>query len=144
MKFRFETLLRVHTNKENLLQKEFADILAHKQKQQNQQNFMENTRENNIKQINKRMTGNISVDTYVLYNSFFNANHLQKKRQQTIISEINIRVDAKRQELVEARRKRRTMEIIKERDLKAYNEKMAKLETEMMNEIASNHWRLHS
>jgi len=31
MKFRFETLLKVHKNRENLLQKELGDILAHKQ-----------------------------------------------------------------------------------------------------------------
>ncbi len=37
MKFRFETLLKVHKNRENLLQKQLGDILAHKQKQQNRQ-----------------------------------------------------------------------------------------------------------
>ena len=52
MKFRFETLLQVHKNKENLLQKELGYILAHKQTQQNRQNFIQNTRENNLKQIN--------------------------------------------------------------------------------------------
>ena len=39
MKFRFETLLKVHKNRENLLQKQLGDILAHKQKQQNRQEF---------------------------------------------------------------------------------------------------------
>ena len=40
MKFRFETLLKVHKNRENLLQKELGEILAHKQKQQNRQDFL--------------------------------------------------------------------------------------------------------
>ena len=51
MKFRFETLLQVHKNKENLLQKELGDILTHKQIQQNRQDSMQNVRGNNIKQI---------------------------------------------------------------------------------------------
>ena len=41
MKFRFETLLQVHMNKENLLQKELGDILVHKQTQQNHHDFMQ-------------------------------------------------------------------------------------------------------
>ena len=144
MKFRFETLLQVRKNKENLLQKELGDILAHKQTQQNRQEFMQNTRNSNLKQINHRMTQDLNVDTYVLYNNFFNGNHLQKERQRKIISEVDVRADAKRQELVEVRRKRRTMEILKERDLRVYKKKLAKIETEMMNEIASNYWRLSS
>ena len=144
MKFRFETLLQVHKNKENLLQKELGNILEHKRTQQDRQDFMQNIRGNNLRQINQRMTQDLSINTYVLYNSFFNGNHLQKERQQVIISEIDVRANAKRQELVEVRRKRRTMEILKERDLRAYSQKLAKIETEMMNEIASNHWRLNS
>ena len=71
MKFRFETLLQVHTNKENFLQKELGDILAHKQAQQNRQDFMENTRKNNVKQINQRMAQDLNINTYVLYSIFF-------------------------------------------------------------------------
>ena len=141
MKFRFETLLQVHKNRENFLQKELGDILAHKQTQQNRHDFIQKASENGAKQINQLMTQNLKVETYILYNSFFKGNHLQKNRQQTIISEIDARADTKRQELVEARRKRRTMEILKERDLKAYNKKISKIETEIMDEIASNHWR---
>ena len=126
------------------MQKELGDILAHKQAQQNRQEFMQNTRNNNLKQINYRMTQDLNVDTYVLYNNFFSGNYLQKERQRIIISEIDVRANLKRQELVEIRRKRRTMEILKERDLKTYREKLAKIETEMMDEIASNHWRLNS
>ena len=144
MKFRFESLLQVRKNKENLLQKELGDILAHKQTQQNQQEFMQNTRKNNLTQINHRMTQGLNVNTYVLYNNFFTGNHLQQERQRTIISEIDDRANLKRQEMVEVRRKRRTMEILKERDEINYKKKLTKIETEMMDEIASNHWRLNS
>ena len=144
MKFRFESLLQVRKNKENLLQKELGDILAHKQTQQNRQGLIQNTRNDNLKQINHRMTQDLNVDTYVLYNNFFNGNHLQKKRQQVIISEIDVRANAKRQELVEARRNRRTMEILKERDFKTYIKKLTAIETGIMDEISSNHWRLNS
>ena len=144
MKFRFGTLLKVHKNRENLLQKELGDILAHKQKQQNRQDFLKNTRKNKINQVNQRMTQDTTINTHFLYDMFFKGNHLQNNRQKKIISEINTRAEAKREELVEASRKRRTMEILKERDLKQYKIKLAKMETEAMDEIASNYWHLNS
>ena len=144
MKFRFETLLKVHKNRENLLQKQLGDILAHKQKQQNRQDFLKDARKNEIKQVNQRMTQNTTIDTHFLYDMFFKGNSIQNNRQKKIISEINTRTEAKREELVEASRKRRTMEILKDRDLEQYRSKLAKLETESMDEIASNYWSLNS
>jgi flagellar FliJ protein len=144
MKFRFETLLKVHKNKENLLQKQLGDILAHKQKQQNRQDFLKNTRKNKINQVNQRMTQDTTINTHFLYDMFFKGNSFQNNRQETIISEIDTRAEAKREELVEASRKRRTMEILKDRDLEQYRSKLAKMETESMDEIASNHWSLNS
>jgi len=144
MKFRFETLLKVHKNRENLLQKQLGDILAHKQKQQSRQDFLKDARKNEIKLVNQRMTKDTSINTYVLYNKFFDGNYLQNNRQETIISEIDTRAEAKREELVEASRKRRTMEILKDRDLEQYKSKLAKIEIESMDEIASNHWSLNS
>ncbi len=144
MRFRFEALLQIHKNKENLLQKELGVILTHKQTQQNRQDFLKNTRENKINQVNQRMTQDTTIDTHFLYDMFFKGNYLQNNRQKKIISEINTRAEAKREELVEASRKRRTMEILKERDLKQYKIKLAKMETETMDEIASNYWHLNS
>ena len=144
MRFQFETLLQVHKNKENFLKKELGDILAHKQSQQNRSDNITSSVKKNIQQINQRMAQDININTYALYNNFFNGSHLQKDRQKTIISEVDLRAKTKRTELVEASRKRRTMEILKERYLKNYKNKLAKLETEAMDEIASNHWSLNS
>ena len=144
MRFQFETLLQVHKNKENFLKKELGDILAHKQSQENRSDNINSSMEKNIQEINQRMVQGLDINTYALYNNFFNGSHLQKDRQKTIISEVDLRAKTKRIELVEASRKRRTMEILKERYLKNYKNKLAKLETEAMDEIASNHWSLNS
>ncbi len=144
MRFRFEALLQIHKNKENLLQKELGVILTHKQTQQNRQDFLKNTRAKKINQVNQRMTQETTIDTHFLYDMFFKGNSIQNNRQKKIISEINTRTEAKREELVEASRKRRTMEILKDRDLEQYRSKLAKMETESMDEIASNHWSLNS
>ena len=144
MRFQFETLLQVHKNKENFLKKELGDILAHKQSQENRSDNINSSMEKNIQEINQRMVQGLDINTYALYNNFFNGSHLQKDRQKTIISEVDLRAKTKRIELVEASRKRRTMEILKERYLIKHKNKLAKLETEAMDEIASNHWSLNS
>ena len=144
VKFQFETLLQVHKNKENFLKKELGDILAHKQSQQNRSDNINSSMEKNIQEINQRMVQDLDINTYALYNNFFNGSHLQKDRQKTIISEVDLRAKTKRAELVEASRKRRTMEILKDRYFKNHKNKLAKLETEAMDEIASNHWSLNS
>ena len=144
MRFQFETLLQVHKNKENFLKKELGDILAHKQSQQNRSDNINISMEKNIQEINQRMVQDLDINTYALYNNFFNGSHLQKDRQKTIVSEVDLRAKTKRAELVEASRKRRTMEILKERYLTKHKNKLAKLETEAMDEIASNHWSLNS
>ena len=144
MRFQFETLLKIHKNRENFLKKELGDILAHKQSQENRSDNINSSMEKNMQEINKRMVQGLDINTYALYNNFFNGSHLQKDRQKTIISEVDLRAKTKRIELVEASRKRRTMEILKERYLKNYKNKLAKLETEAMDEIASNHWSLNS
>lgn len=144
MRFRFETLLRLNRNRENLLQRELGDILAHQRGQQDRQDLMQNAKENSTQEINRRMTEGLRIDTYILYDNFFNGIRIQTKRQQNIVMEIEQRAEAKRKQLVEARRKRRTMEILKERDLKAYNKKLEKIENALMDEAASNQWRLKS
>ncbi|MBT3516929.1 MAG: flagellar export protein FliJ [Nitrospina sp.] len=144
MKFRFEALLQIRKNKENILQKELGVILAHKQTQQNRQDFLKNTRKNEIVQINQRMNQDSNIDTHVLYDTFFKANYLQNNRQKQILSEINTRAEAKREELVGASQKSRIMEILKERDLNQHKNKLKKIETAEMDEIASNYWHLNS
>ena len=72
------------------------------------------------------MVQDLDINTYALYNNFFNGSHLQKDRQKNIISEVDLRAKTKRAELVEASRKRRTMEILKERYLKNHKNKEAK------------------
>ena len=64
--------------------------------------------------------------------------HIEK--QSKIISEINTKLEAKREEVVEAMRKRRTMEILKERDMLKERKVRERKETAILDEVASNLW----
>ena len=61
-------------------------------------------------------------------------------RQRKIISEINTKLEAKREEVVEAMRKRRTIEILKERDMLKERKVRERKETAILDEVASNLW----
>ncbi|MBT3922830.1 MAG: flagellar export protein FliJ [Nitrospina sp.] len=140
MSFRFDMILRLNKNKENLLQKDMGQINALYQKQQDQKQFMQDTTERSKEELNQKKRMNTSVDTMILYDNFFQGIRTQGVRQEVIISEINTKLEAKREEVVEAMRKRRTLEILKDRDMVKEKKIRERKETAIQDEVASNLW----
>ena len=117
MAFRFETILKLNKNKEDLLQKDLGQINAFIQKQQDSQNFLNDMMEEKKEELNHKKREDINLQTITLYDNFFSGIRLHKKRQNTIISEVNIKLESKRKEVIDAMRKRKTFEILKDREL---------------------------
>jgi flagellar export protein FliJ len=133
-------ILRLNKNKENLLQRDMGQINALHQRQQDQKQFMQDTTEKSKEELNQRKRSNASVETMALYDNFFQGIQAQGVRQEKIISEINIKLEAKREEVVEAMRRRRTLEILKERDMLKEKKIREKKEMAILDEVASNLW----
>lgn len=144
MKFRFEAILKLRKNKENAAQKVVALINSHLLKQQEQLAFMANVETQSELNLNARMEQGTNIPMLTLYDDFFRGVRSQEKRQGKIISEINAQLEVRRSELAQAMARRRIMEILKERDVLAYNAKLRKRETEQMDEIGATQWRLKS
>ena len=140
MSFRFNIILRLNKNKENLLQKDMGQINALYQRQQDQKQFMQDTTEQSKNELNQKKRSNVGVETVILYNNFFQGTRIQGERQDKIISEINTKLEAKREEVVKAMRKRRTMEILQERDILKERKIREKKETAILDEVASSLW----
>ena len=140
MSFRFDIILRLNKNKENLLQKDMGQINALYQRQQDQKQFLQDTTEKSRNELNQRKRSNVGVETMILYDNFFQGTRTQGERQEKIILEISTKLEAKREEVVEAMRKRRTMEILKERDILKERKIREKKETAILDEVASNLW----
>jgi len=138
--FRFETILKLNKNKEDLLQKDMGQINALIQKQQDSQNFMKEIMENKKEELNQKKRQTIDVQTMILYDNFFRGTEIHKKRQDTIISEITVKLEEKRKEVADAMRKRRTLEILKERDMLKKRKLIEKKEIAIQDENASNLW----
>ena len=140
MSFRFDIILRLNKNKENLLQKDMGQINALYQRQQDQKQFMQDTTEQSKNELNQKKRSNVGVEKMILYDNFFQGTRIQGERQDKIISEISTRLEAKREEVVEDMRKRRTLEILKERDILKERKIRERKETAILDEMASNLW----
>ena len=140
MSFRFDIILRLNKNKENLLQKDMGQINALYQRQQDQKQFMQDTTEQSKNELNQKKRSNVGVETVILYDNFFQGTRIQGERQDKIISEINTKLEAKREEVVKAMRKRRTMEILQERDILKERKIRERKETAILDEMVSNLW----
>ena len=140
MSFRFETILRLNKKKEDLLQRGMGQINVHYQRQKDQQQFMQDATAASKDELNQRKRSGVSVETMILYDNFASGTQTHVEKQNKIISEINTKLEAKREEVVEAMRKRRTMEILKERDMLKERKVMERKETAILDEVASNLW----
>jgi flagellar protein FliJ len=140
LSFRFETILRLNKNKEDLLQRDMGQINAMIQKQKDSQNFMHEVTENKKEELNQRKRQDIDVNTMILYDNFFRGTQIHKTRQDTIISEITVKLEAKREEVVEAMRKRKTLEILKDRNILKERKLREKKDIAIQDENASNLW----
>ena len=140
MSFRFDIILRLNKNKENLLQKDMGRINSLYQQQQDRKQFVQDATEKSRNELNQRKRSNVGVETMILYDNFFQGTRAQGERQDKIISEISTRLEAKREEMVEAMRKRRTLEILKERVILKERKIRERKETAILDEMASNLW----
>jgi len=144
MKFRFETVLKVHKEKENLIKKELGVINTHMQNQKDRLQFMESIANEKKEELSHIMDQDMNIDKMVLYNNFFTGVKLEKVRQEQVIAEVAEKLNLKKQDLIQSMMKRRTMEIIKEREQMAFKKKQLKTEIALNDETGSNQWRLNS
>ena len=140
MSFRFETMLRLNKKTEDLLQKGMGQINVHYQRQKDQQQFMQDATAASKDELNQKKRSGVSLETMILYDNFARGTQTHIEKQNKIISEINTKLEAKREEVVEAMRKRRTMEILKERDMLKERKVRERKETAILDEVASNLW----
>ena len=122
------------------MQRDMGQINVHYQRQQDRQQFMQDATEASKDELNQKKRSGVNVETMILYDNFARGTRIQIERQGKIISEINTKLEAKREEVIEAMRKRRTMEILKERDMLKERKVRERKETAILDEVASNLW----
>lgn len=144
MAFRFETLLKLRKNMEDLVQKDFAGANRHLLSQTNRLNFMYQVEEESKKELGPRTRESVDINNMFLYNNFFQGIRVQENLQNRIINEVTPKVEEKREALAEAMRKRKTLEILKEREQRTRKKEQDKQETALLDEAAASQWQRRS
>ena len=140
MAFKLETLLKMRINSENSLKKEFSEIQNHLISQQKRLQFIENVTNKTKNNWNEAMSRQVDPSMLEVYNQFFEGIETQKNLQQKIISEVVEKANAKRTILSGAMQKRKTLEILKEKQIREEKERLFKMETAMLDEVATLQW----
>ncbi len=144
MTFRFETLLRLRKNAENLEQKQMAEMQNHLYARQNEMQELKSSGLKNNEELQTRLQQSIPGRTLGLYDRYLQSLGIQSGLQEQIISETGDQVEAKRSELVEAMKKRRVLEILKDREILKKKYKVLKEEIALMDEMASTRWQMRN
>jgi flagellar FliJ protein len=144
MTFRFETLLKLRKNTENLEQREMAEIQNHLYARKNELQDLTSSGKKCKEELQIRLEQSIPGRTLELYDHYFQSTGIRSDLQERIILETDEKVEAKRSELVEAMRKRRALEILKDRDILKIKRKALKDEISLMDEIASTRWQMRN
>jgi flagellar protein FliJ len=140
--FRFETLLRLRKNAENLEQKAMAEMQNHLYSRENELQNLKSSDTKNRNELQTRLQQSISGRTLGLYDRYFRSLGVRSGLQEQIISETGEKVEAKRLDLVEAMKKRRVLEILRDRDILKKKHKALKNEIAFIDEIASTRWQM--
>ncbi len=140
MTFRFESLLRLRKNAENLGQRAMAEMQNHLYARQNELQDLNSSDTKNKDELQTRLQQTLPGRTLGLYDRYFQSLGFRSGLQKQIISETAEKVETKRLELVEAMKKRRVLEILKDREILKKKRKVLKDEIALMDEIASTRW----
>ena len=144
MTFRFETLLRLRKNAENLQQRAMAEIQTHLFASKNELQDLNSSDTRSKKELQARLQQSISGQTLHLYDRYFQSLSIQSGLQEQIITETGEKVESQRSKLVEAMKKRRVLEILRDRDILQKKRKVLKDGIAFMDEIAAVRWQKRS
>lgn len=140
MSFRLENLLRVRKNKENQAQRNLADIntqlVAHRQSLQK----LETDRARQRETLNRKYEKPLTASMLSLYDNFFEGAGREEQVRQRVIEQVSGKLESKRLELVDAMIKRRTLELLKEREMDRERAEARKRETEFLDDAAAAQW----
>lgn len=142
MNFRLDPLLNLRSSQEKLEQLGLAKIQAHLIKQQQELDIIDSGRRRSQASLKQKWSQPIQPDTLILYDNFERGLQANQETQEKVIAEAEAKAVAKRIELTEAMRKRRMLEILKEKATLRHKKKEQKTETAFLDEIAANQWMM--
>ena len=144
MTFRFESLLKLRKNAENLEQRAMAEMQNHLHFRKHELRSLKSSGIKNREELQTRLQQSLAGKTLGLYDSYFRSLGIRSGFQEQMIAETGKKVEAKRMELVEAMKKRRVLEILKDREILKKKRKTFKDEIAFIDEMAASRWQMNN
>jgi len=143
-KFNLEPLLNHRRYQEELLQKEFADSRKRLTEAQRKLRLLKDKRRQCSRTLQRLQKKNGTVSNFILYLRYLDrlSKELDRHKQSVVTAEKQF--NRKRNDLLQIMQKRKMLEKLKEREWKAYQQKMLKDDRKFMDEVAANHFRIKS
>ena len=136
-RFKLEALLNHRRHLEDICQKELAESERLLADEKDKLSRWKKEKRDNIEILQVKQKQKINVSDIVL-----SVNYLQRlseniEVQKQCVREATKKVNQRRQELIIIVKKRKTLEILKEKDRLAYQQKLMQNERKVMDEVAS-------
>ena len=137
-RFNLEPVLNHLTLAEEKVQKELAIFKSVVDDEARKLMNYEEAQNRCLQELAKKQKQSITISVIALYRGFLDRISKDYDRQRERILEAEKRFDKKREDLIAAMKKKKTMEKLKERRLKAYGQVLMKKERDAVNEAAIN------
>ena len=134
--FNLEPLLNHRRYQEEVLQKELADLKIRLETEQGKLRALRHKKRKAVLALQQKQKDGRTASEIKLYSDFVDqlSKEIEAQRQKVMKAERNFNV--KRQALIAAMKKRKTLDRLKEKGLRAYEQEQLKKERSFMDEVA--------
>jgi flagellar FliJ protein len=139
-KFALEALLNHRLHHEEIIQKELAVCACGVRDEKMILTRIQQDKEKAVAEIHQKLLRGIAISEHILYANFLEGLARNMVVQQEKVNESEIKYAQKRDDLIEAVKKRKTIENLREKGLAAFSRKMLKLDQDFLDEVGICHF----
>jgi flagellar FliJ protein len=137
-RFRLQSVLDHRQLIEDNIKKELAEIRQQAIENQNKLELLREKEIHTMHALKQEQAQGLSSDAVVAYQRFLRDLSRRITQQRQAIAAIHTQEDEKKEELLEAMKKRQILERLKEQGMDRYNQNILKKERDFIDEIAVN------
>lgn len=139
-RFKLEALLTHRRHQEDACQKALAQVQRQLAAEQLKLRRKKEEKRENLRRLQRIQQKNTNVSAIILHVNYISQLTKSIDEQNLCVRDITKKVNQKRNELIAAMKKRKTLEKLKERQWQAYQKKRLLNERKFMDEIASTRY----
>ena len=136
-RFNLESLLNHRRYQEEILQKELAGLKVRLAAEKDKLWILRQKKRKYVQQLQEKQTDGRTASEIKLFVDFVDQLSKETEIQKQNLLEAERNFNQKRQDLIAAMKKRKTLDRLKEKGLQVYKEKQFKEERSLMDEVAS-------